>query len=252
MNEPHLDQIARELNLKPAQVRATAGLLDEGGTVPFIARYRKEATGSLDEVVITAIRDRLTQLHELDQRRAAIVKSLEERNLLTDDLRARIDAAATMAALEDVYQPYRPKRRTRAMIAREKGLEPLADTLLVQSSSLDPESEAAKYVTPATSTVADEQRVPDVAAALQGARDIIAERVSDDADARARIRQLFLSKGLIVSEVIPGKETDGAKFKDYFAWSEPLATVTVAVWQPSPRSVTRSWYPPGRRANRNP
>ena len=224
MNEPHLDQIARELNLKPAQVRATAGLLDEGGTVPFIARYRKEATGSLDEVVITAIRDRLTQLHELDQRRAAIVKSLEERNLLTDDLRARIDAAATMAALEDVYQPYRPKRRTRAMIAREKGLEPLADTLLVQSSSLDPESEAAKYVTPATSTVADEQRVPDVAAALQGARDIIAERVSDDADARARIRQLFLSKGLIVSEVIPGKETEGAKFKDYFAWSEPLAS----------------------------
>src|SRR3954470_20544151 len=182
MNDAHVSKISVELALKPQQVRATAGLLDEGGTVPFIARYRKEATGSLDEVAITAIRDRLAQLAELDARRQSIVKSLEERKLLTDDLRGRIDAAETMAALEDVYQPFRPKRRTRAMIAREKGLEPLADLLWSQPPATNPEAEAAKFITPATSTVAEDLRVPDAAAALQGARDILAERINDDAD----------------------------------------------------------------------
>ncbi|MDB5321217.1 MAG: RNA-binding transcriptional accessory protein, partial [Phycisphaerales bacterium] len=224
MTPLHIQKVAQELNLNPHQVHAVATLLEEAATVPFIARYRKEATGSLDEVAITAIRDRLVQLHELDQRRQAILKSLEERKLLTEDLQRKIDAAQTMAALEDIYQPFRPKRRTRAMIAREKGLEPLADLLFQQSAATNPETEAKKYITPADSTVGEELRVPDVAAALQGARDIIAERINDDADARAKIRHLFLTKGFIRSEVITGKETEGAKFKDYFDWSEPLAS----------------------------
>src|SRR3954468_21285185 len=159
MNDAHISTISTELALRPNQVRATASLLDEGGTVPFIARYRKEATGSLDEVAITAVRDRLGQLAELDARRQSIIKSLEERKLLTDELRGKVDAAETMAALEDVYQPFRPKRRTRAMIAKEKGLEPLADLLLKQDPSIDPATEAGKFVTPADSTVADDLKV---------------------------------------------------------------------------------------------
>lgn len=224
MNANHLAKIAQELNLRPQQVAATAALLEEGGTVPFIARYRKEATGTLDEVAITAIRDRMGQLAELDARRDAIIKSLEERKLLTDDLKAKVAAAETMSALEDIYQPYRPKRRTRAMIAREKGLEPLALAIMAQNPSTQPEAEAAKFVTPEGSTVVDELKVPDVAAALQGARDIIAETINDDADARATIRELFLKDGILKSEVIAGKEEAGAKFKDYFQWAEPIAT----------------------------
>src|SRR4051794_37172567 len=223
VNTPHVGKIAGELKLRAAQVHATAALLAEGATVPFIARYRKEATGALDEGAVPAVRDRLAQLAELDARREAIVKSLDERKLLTDDLRAKVDAAETMAALEDVYQPFRPKRRTRAMAAREKGLEALAELLLKQDAATDPEREAARFVTPADSTAAEELRVPDAAAALQGARDIIAERVNDDTDVRARVRELFLTRGVIRSEVIAGKEQEGAKFKDYFAWSEPLA-----------------------------
>jgi protein Tex len=223
VNIPHVTKIATELKLRPAQVHATAALLAEGATVPFIARYRKEATGSLDEVAITAVRDRMAQLAELDARREAIVKSLDERKLLTEDLRAKVDAAETMAALEDVYQPFRPKRRTRAMAARERGLEPLAELLLKQDPATDPQREAARFVTPADATVSEELRVADAAAALQGARDIIAERINDDADVRARVRELFLTRGVIRSEVIAGKEQEGAKYKDYFAWSEPLA-----------------------------
>src|SRR6187549_1704152 len=146
MNPTHISLIAKELNVTTKQVEATAALLAEDATVPFIARYRKEATGSLDEVAITSIRDRLAQLGELDQRREAILKSLEERKLLTDELRAKVDAAATMAALEDVYQPFRPKRRTRAMIAREKGLEALAEIIWRQEAGVDPEAAAAKFV----------------------------------------------------------------------------------------------------------
>ncbi|HEX2185282.1 MAG TPA: Tex-like N-terminal domain-containing protein, partial [Chloroflexota bacterium] len=201
---------AQELGLRPAQVRATAALLAEGATVPFIARYRKEATGSLDEVAITAIRDRLAQLDALEQRRQAIVRSLEERGLLNDELRGRIEAAETLAALEDVYLPFRPKRRTRAMMARERGLEPLAELLLRQDPSIDPETEAARFVTPAGSEVAEERRVESVGAALQGARDIIAERVNDDADARAAVRRLVASKGVIRSEVVAERAAQGA------------------------------------------
>jgi protein Tex len=213
MFERHVDRAARELSLSAAQVRATAALLDEGATVPFVARYRKEATGSLDEVAIAAIRDRLAQLDALDQRRMAITASLEERNLLTNALRASLQAAETMAGLEDVYLPFRPKRRTRATVARDRGLEPLADAILRQEVGVDPRREAARYFTP---------EVPTVEAALQGARDIIAERVSDDAEARARIRLLFLARGILRSEVKRGKGAEGVKFKDYFDWSEPI------------------------------
>jgi uncharacterized protein len=223
MNDLHVAKAARELSLAPGQVRATAALLDEGATVPFVARYRKEATGSLDEVAIAAIRDRLAQLEALDRRREAITTSLQERDLLTDELRARLAAAETVAALEDVYQPFRPKRRTRATVARERGLEPLAELVLRQDPRVDPAAEAARYLTPDGSAVADELRVPTVEAALQGARDVIAERVSDDPEARARVRRLFWAKGVLRSELRAGKAAEGAKFKDYFDWSEPIA-----------------------------
>lgn len=224
MNELHVEKTARELSLRPGQVRATAALLAEGATVPFVARYRKEATGSLDEVAVTTIRDRLAQLEALDQRRQAIIRSLEERALLSDHVRARIEAAETLATLEDAYLPLRPKRRTRATIARERGLAPLAEVLLRQDPTVDPQTEAAGHVTPAGSAVAEELRVPTIAAALQGARDVIAEQVNDDADARACIRRLFMRKGVLRSEVLSGKEEPGGKFKDYFNWSEPIAT----------------------------
>jgi protein Tex len=222
VNESHVAQVARELSLGPAQVRATAALLADGATVPFVARYRKEATGSLDEVAIAAIRDRLARLDALDQRRRAIAASLRERQLLTDELRAALDTAETLAALEDVYLPYRPKRRTRASVARERGLEPLAELILRREPAVAPAREAARYVTPAATEVAEALRVPDVEAALQGARDLIAERVSDDAAARARLRHLFWSKGELRSEVRPGQATEGAKYKDYFDWTEPV------------------------------
>jgi protein Tex len=224
MNEAHVAKIARELALGPGQVRAAADLLAAGSTVPFIARYRKEATGTLDEVAIAAVRDRLAQLEALDERRQAITQSLEERDLLTAELRARLAAAETLALLEDVYLPFRPKRRTRATIARERGLEPLADIIQRQNPAVDPATEAAGFVTPAGSSIAEELRVPSVDAALQGARDVIAERVNDDARARARMRQLFWSRGILRSQVRSGKEALGAKYSDYFDWSEPIAS----------------------------
>ncbi|MBI4551919.1 MAG: helix-hairpin-helix domain-containing protein, partial [Candidatus Latescibacteria bacterium] len=215
MHDIHIAKIAHELSLTSAQVRATAVLLDEGATVPFIARYRKEATGSLDEVAITAIRDRLDQLRELDKRREAILKSLEERGLLTEDLKEQFLAAESMAALEDLYLPYRPKRRTRATVAREKGLEPLAQRLFAQED-IDPVAEAAAFIDP-------EKGVASADEALAGARDIIAEWVSEDHTARAVMRELFTTKGTIRSKVIPGKEAEGIKYKDYFDWEEPVA-----------------------------
>ncbi len=223
MNEPHITKTARELGLRPEQVGATAALLAEGATVPFVARYRKEATGSLDEVEIAAIRDRLGQLEALDQRRQAITASLQERNLLTESLQEKLGNAETLAVLEDIYQPFRPKRRTRATVARERGLEPLAELILRQQPAINPEAEAANFVTPAGSSVAEELRVPSVEAALQGARDLIAERVNDDADTRARIRRLFWARGILRSEVRSAKTEAGAKYADYFDWSEPIA-----------------------------
>ena len=221
MSDRHIARIAAELSLAADQVRATADLLNGGATVPFIARYRKEATGSLDEVAITAIRDRLTQLEAMDQRRATIVASLEERQLLSDELRTRLEAAETLPALEDLSLPFRPKRRTRASVARERGLEPLADVILRQERAVDPQRAALRYVTPASANVGDELRVPDVDTALQGARDSIAERISDDAEVRARLRRFFWSRAQVRCQVRPGKQADGVKYADYFEWSEP-------------------------------
>src|SRR3954470_24341350 len=180
----HLERIAGEMGLRPAQVGAVSELLASGATVPFVARYRKEATGSLDEVAIASIRDRLAQLQALDARRDAISASLTERDLLPPELSHQLNAAETLAALEDVYQPFRPKRRTRGSVARERGLAPLAEILLRQRNEIDPNLQAQRFLT---------DEVPDVEAALQGARDVIAERVSDDATARARLRVMFWS-----------------------------------------------------------
>jgi uncharacterized protein len=221
MIEKHLARIVQELKLQPRQVAATAVLLEEGATVPFIARYRKEKTGELDEVQITSIRDRLEQLEELDKRREAIVKSLEERKLLTEVLAAKIEAADSMTALEDIYQPFRPKKKTKATVARDLGLEPLAEILWAQDPATDPQAAAAPFVGPEIEIDAKKYSVPDVAAALAGARDILAERINDDATARAKMRDLYLTKGVIKSKVISGKEEEGAKFKDYFDWTEP-------------------------------
>jgi len=217
MNQ-YFDQIARELGLNVWQVEACAALLAEDATVPFIARYRKEATGTLDEVAVTAIRDRLAALAELDARREAILKSLTERELLTDELKDKIMAAETMTALEDIYLPYRPKRRTRATIAKERGLEPLALALWDQNPADSPEALAAEYVDA-------EKEVPGVAEALAGARDILAEKISEDAPAREKLRALFEEQGQIQSRVLTGQEEAGAKFRDYFEWDEPIKNV---------------------------
>ncbi len=213
MNVDHIVKIAGEMKLAPVQVKTVATLFADGATIPFVARYRKEATGSLDEVALTDIRDRLNQLAELDKRREAILKSLEERGLLTDALKEQVMLADTMAVLEDVYLPYRPKRRTRATVAREKGLEPLALILLAQ--------ETEDVTVAATLYVDLEKGVANIGEALQGARDILAEMVSEDSAARAAMRTLYLDKGILESHVAKGKEEEGAKFKDYFDWREP-------------------------------
>jgi len=215
-DENHPKRIADELGIKIKQVSAAAELLEDGCTVPFIARYRKEATGSLDEVQITTIRDRLEQLMELDKRREAILKSLEERELLTEDLGKAMVTAESMAELEDIYLPYRPKRRTRATIAREKGLEPLAE-LIYEQGPFDPASEARSFVDP-------DKGVPSVEDALAGARDIVAEKINEDSTVRAATRRLFLEKAQVRSRVIAGKETAGAKYQDYFDCRENISS----------------------------
>ena len=224
MIEKHLLQITQELGLQARQVAATAVLLEEGATVPFIARYRKERTGELDEVKITAIRDRLEQLEVLDKRRESIISSLEERKLLTEELRAKVEGAATLNTLEDIYLPFKPRKRTRATIAKELGLEPLSEILWAQDPSTDPEALAAPFVGNSVTVDAKTSTVDTVAAVLAGARDILAERINDDATARAQLRSLYLNKGVIKSTLVSGKEEEGAKFKDYFDWSEPAGT----------------------------
>ena len=224
MIEKHLVQITAELGLQPRQVAATAVLLEEGATVPFIARYRKERTGELDEVKITAIRDRLEQLEVLDKRRESIIASLEERKLLTEELRFKVETAATLNSLEDIYLPFKPRKRTRATIAKELGLEPLSEILWAQDPSTDPEVLAAPYVGNSITVDAKTSTLDTVASVLAGARDILAERINDDATLRAQLRSLYLNKGVIKSTLISGKEEEGAKFKDYFDWSEPAVT----------------------------
>jgi uncharacterized protein len=218
-SQAHLDLIARETGIRPASVAATAKLLAEGASIPFISRYRKEATGMLDEVQIQAIRDRMLQLAELDSRRASILKSLDERQLLSPELKTKIHAALTLTTLEDLFAPFRPKRQTRASMAAERGLTPLAD-FLFENQNADPTEEAAKYIDA-------EKSVPDAEAALAGARDILAERVSDDATLRGPVRKIYEEEATVSSKIMYGKETeaDAAKYRDYFEWAEPFKTI---------------------------
>ncbi len=208
--------IAAELSIGLRQVQATVDLLDGGASVPFISRYRKEATGSLDEVQVAAIRDRSAQLRELEKRREAILASMTELGKLTPELAQLINEADNMARLEDIYLPFKPKRRTRATIAREKGLEPLAETLLLQDESIDLLAEILKFIN-------EEKEVKTIEEALAGARDIIAEQVSEHPDSRAQMRELFAKEGKFKAKVIAGKETEGQKYKDYFDWEEEIS-----------------------------
>lgn len=206
--------VANELSLSTRQVQATADLLNEGGTVPFIARYRKEATNSLDEVQVLAIRDRLIQLDELDKRRDAILKSLEERSLLTDELKNKVTVAKTIVELEDVYLPFRPKRRTKAMAAKEKGLEPLAREIF-DCNVDNPKKTAENFIS-------EEKGVASVDDALSGARDIIAEWINENQQVRTQARHFWTKKSNIKSTVVSGKDADAIKFKDYYDWSETI------------------------------
>jgi len=217
MLEKHGVIIARQAGVSPRQVEAVSSMLDTGATIPFIARYRKEKTGSLDEVVLGKIRDGLVRLEALDNRRQVILKSLEEQEVLTDELRKSVESAETLTVLEDIYLPYRPKRRTRATIAKEKGLEPLAKLILAQEVA-DPFQEALAFVD-------EEKDVGTVEDALAGARDIIAEWVNEDAQARQMIRRLFYMEGTIQSCVVKNKEAEGIKYSTYFDWEEPVARI---------------------------
>ena len=212
------EMIAKELEVRPGQVRAVLSLFEEGCTVPFIARYRKEATGSLDETVITSIRDRSEKIAELEKRRASILQNLAEMDILTDELKAAIAGAATMTALEDLYLPYRPKRRTRASIAMERGLKPLAEFLMEQAPDLDPAQAALNFID-------EEKGVNNAEEALAGAMDIIAEQVSEDAEARQETRRLFARSAVLRSSCVKGKEQEGANYRDYFEWEEPAAAM---------------------------
>ena len=213
--DQHQQIIARELQIKGDQVAAVAELLEGGATVPFIARYRKEASGLLDETHITAVRDRLLQLAELDKRRQVIITSLSERNLLDDRLRAAVLGAPNLTLLEDIYLPHRPKRRTRSFIAKEKGLEPLARTLFRQKAG---PIKAAKFINTAKGVTSMDE-------ALAGARDIMAEWINEDAAARAGLRQLFNTKAVIVAKAVKKNAEADSKFRDYFDWQETAARV---------------------------
>ena len=204
--------IAQRLSIHDWQVENTIRLLDEGSTVPFISRYRKEMTGSLDEVAIMQIKEQYEKLKELDKRRAALIKSIEEQEKMTPELMSKLNSAETLTELEDIYLPYKPRRRTRATIARENGLEPLA-TLIFQQSERDPDSKAESFLN---------ENVPDVQAALAGACDIIAEWINENERARASLRRLMERDAVIVSKVVKAKEQEGVKFSDYYDWSENL------------------------------
>jgi uncharacterized protein len=219
-------RIAAELSVKPQQVAAAIELLDGGATVPFIARYRKEVTGGLDDEQLRTLEERLVYLRELDERRATILASIEEQGKLTPELRASIEAADTKQRLEDLYLPYKPKRRTKAQIAREAGLDKLAGALLADRS-LVPEVEAAKYLKPAFKTEAGDENpgVPDVKAALEGARAILIEQFAEDATLLSSLRDHLHKHGVVVSTVVEGKEEAAAKYRDYFAYQEKIETV---------------------------
>jgi len=206
----HAEQIASQLNVKPSQVTAVINLLDEGNTVPFIARYRKEMTGSLDDEQIRIIADELLRLRALDERRVSIIASIEEQGKLTDELRESINAAVTMTALEDLYAPYKKKRRTRAMVAREKGLEPLAELILKQSTSGSPEKLAEKFLN---------EQVANIEEALQGARDIVAEMISENANVRAATREKALKFSTVYSVKVADAADEKRVYESYYDFS---------------------------------
>jgi len=210
----HIQKIAKELSLAVNNVQSTLELLDEGATVPFISRYRKERTGSLDEVEITSIRDLAEKLRDTDKRREAILKSIKDQEKLTPELEKKINLAESITALEDIYLPYKPKRRTKATIAREKGLEPLAKQIFEQNA-FDVESVASNFID-------DEKGVESFESALEGARHIIAEWLNEDQKVREVVRNLFTEKAVISTKVLRGKEEAAEKFKDYFEWNENL------------------------------
>jgi len=241
MHENHLKKISQELKISHDKVEATSRLLDDGATVPFLARYRKEVTGNLDEVAITGIRDRLAQLREMDKRRATILASIQQQGKLTDELKKKIELAETLAVLEDIYLPYKPKRRTKATVAKEKGLEPLAKLIFDQLGMdiKELEAEAAKFVTKGKIVAeakaekgddkdkkddAKDKVVNNTEEALTGARDIIAEWISEDAKARAQLRTVYQEEAMISSRMVRGKEQEGVKFRDYFNWEELART----------------------------
>ncbi|MGE5385882.1 MAG: Tex family protein [Betaproteobacteria bacterium] len=217
MLPPIEQRIAAELGARPAQINAAIALLDEGATVPYIARYRKEATGGLDDVQLRLLEERLTYLRDLEERRTAVIASIEEQGKLTPELRAEILDAETKQRLEDLYLPYKQKRRTKAQIAREAGIEPLALALL-DNPTLSPESEAANYLNA-------DAGFPDAKAVLDGARQILMERFSEDAELLGKLREYLNEHGVVRSKVIEGKETEGAKYRDWFAYSEAIGTL---------------------------
>jgi len=223
---PSIEQrLAKELAARPEQVAAAVALLDEGATVPFIARYRKEVTGGLDDNQLRLLEERLAYLRELEDRRAAILANIDEQGKLTPELRAAIELAADKARLEDLYLPYKQKRRTKAQIAREAGLEPLADALL-GDATLTPETEAAKYLRePFEIDGTKNPGAPDVKAALDGARQILMERFAEDADLLQALRTHLIDNGIVCSTVVKDKEEAGAKFSDYFDYSETYKTI---------------------------
>ncbi len=223
---PSIEQrLAQELSAKPAQVAAAIALMDEGATVPFIARYRKEATGGLDDTQLRLLEDRLGYLRELEERRKAIVSSIEEQGKMTPELLKAIMLAEDKTRLEDLYLPYKVKRRTKAQIALEAGLEPLANDLLA-NPTLEPEVEAVKYIKEAfTSDQGDNPGVVDTKAALEGARQILMERFAEDAGLVQSLRTYLQDHGVVESKVIAGKEQEGEKFADYFDYSEPVAAI---------------------------
>jgi uncharacterized protein len=211
----YTDLIAEELNQPVKFVRAVAELLAEGSTIPFISRYRKEMTGSMDEVNIANVRDRLEQLQELDKRREAVITSIEKQGFLTPELLALLAKAKTLAEVEDIYLPFRPKRKTRASMAKEKGLEPLAQKIFDQEK-FDLDAFAQSFID-------TEKGVADLEEALAGARDIIAEWVSENPETRKNLRELFWKEGTVTAKVVKSKEAEGQKFKDYFDWNEPIS-----------------------------
>jgi uncharacterized protein len=217
MSDANVVTVAGVVRVTQTQVEAVRQLLQEGATVPFIARYRKERTGSLNEVTITEIRDTLAKLAALESRRAAVVKSLKEQGVLTAELLGAVESADTASALEDTYLPYRPKRRTRATLAREMGLEPLA-TMIMSQGTKDPAHEAIAFISVDKGVASADQ-------ALAGARDIIAEWIAENSGARQTIRGLFVREGIIHSNVLKGKEVEGTKYSNYFAYEEPVARV---------------------------